>query len=364
MEKNKMSKKEFIPQELPIDLNLTPKIYRQLTLASRKLAELNGFAKIIPNQNILINSLVLQEAKDSSAIENIITTHDELFLAQIDEKQITKNAKEVQNYELALKTGFKLLQTDNLLLNKHILEIQRHLEGNNAGFRIQSGTTLNNPLTGEIKHIPPQNADDIKRLMSNLEKYINDDADELDPLIKLAIIHYQFETIHPFYDGNGRTGRILNILYLAYCKLLDLPILYLSAYIIATKDKYYKLLEEVSKNGNFNDWIEYVLIGIEKTSQATISRIKAIDLAMKEISETLQRQKGTIYSKDFIEILFSYPYTKIQSIEKGLNISRQTASAYLKACEELEILHCVKIGRNKYFINLRLFEILREELMC
>ena len=355
---------EFIPQELPVSLNLTPKIYKLLTAASRKLAELNGFAKIIPNQDILINSLVLQEAKDSNAIENIITTHDELFLAQIDENKITKNAKEVQNYELALKTGFKLLQKDNLLLNKHILEIQRYLERNNAGFRTQSGTTLTNPLTGEIKHIPPQNADDIKRLMSNLEKYINDDTDELDPLIKLAIIHYQFETIHPFYDGNGRTGRILNILYLVYHKLLDLPILYLSAHIIATKDKYYKLLEEVSKTANFNDWIEYVLIGVEKTAHATISRIKAIDLAMQEISQTLQKQKDTIYSKDFVELLFSHPYTKIQSIEEGLKVHRHTASTYLKICQELGILDCIKIGRNKYFINIKLFEILSQELIC
>lgn len=244
------------------------------------------------------------------------------------------------------------------------MEIQRRLERNNAGFRTQSGTTLTNPRTGEIKHIPPQNAEDIKRLMGNLEKYINDNADELDPLIKLAMIHYQFETIHPFYDGNGRSGRILNILYLVYQKLLDLPILYLSAYIIKTKDDYYRLLEEVSKTKNFNEWIEYLLIGVEKTSQATISRINAIDLAMHSTSEILQKQKNTIYSKDFVELLFSYPYTRIESIEKGLKVSRQTASTYLKTCQELRILNCIKIGRNKYFINIKLVEILRQELVC
>ena len=180
----------------------------------------------------MINSLVLQEAKDSGAIENIITTHDELFLAQIDETKIAQSAKEVMNYEITLKKGYSLIKKDNLFLTRHILEIQKRLQRNNTGFRTQSGTMLKNPATGEIKHIPPQHIDDINRLMANLEKYMNDDLDELDPLIRLAVIHYQFETIHPFYDGNGRTGRIINVLYLTHKKLLDLPILYLSAYII------------------------------------------------------------------------------------------------------------------------------------
>lgn len=356
-----MDKKEFIPQELPIKLNLTPEIYNLLSLASRRLGELNGFVKIIPSEDILINSLVLQEAKDSNAIENIITTHDELFLAQIDESKITKNAKEVQNYELALKKGLSLLKKDKLLLNKHILEIQKRLERNNAGFRSQSGTVLTNQA-GEIKHIPPQNPNDIIRLMNNLEKYINSSTNELDPLIKLALIHYQFETIHPFYDGNGRSGRILNILYLVYQGLLDLPILYLSAYIIQTKDKYYSLLEKVSKEKAFNEWIEYILIGIEKTAIATLKRIKDINLAMNEISQVLN-DKSSIYSKDLVEILFSYPYTKIESLEKGLKVHRQTASNYLKICENLNILRCVKMGRIKYFVNIKLFDILRKPLI-
>ena len=171
----------------------------------------------------MINSLVLQEAKDSSAIKNIITTHDELFLAKIDETKIAQSAKEVMNYEIALKKGYSLIKN----LTRHILEIQKRLQLSNAGFRTQSGAMLKNPTTGEMKHIPPQRIDDINRLMVNLEKYINDDLDDLDPLIRLAVIHYQFETIHPFYDGNGRTGRIINVLYLTHKKLLDLPILYI-----------------------------------------------------------------------------------------------------------------------------------------
>lgn len=358
-----MEKREFIPQELPPKLTLPIETYKYLSQASRMLGELNGFAKIIPNQDILINSLILQEAKDSNAIENIITTHDELYLAQVDESKITKNAKEVQNYEHALKLGFKLIKEENLLLNKHLLEIQKRLEKNNAGFRKQGGTMLTNPTTGEIKHIPPQHHDDILRLMGNLEQYINQDLDDFDPLIRLSIIHYQFETIHPFYDGNGRTGRILNILYLVYQKLLDLPILYLSAYIIKYKDDYYRLLADVSKNQEWNKWIVFILKGIEQTSVATIQRIKDIDLAMKEYAQILQERHEAIYTKDFIEQLFYYPYTKIESIAARQNITRQTASKYLNICQDLGMLECLSLGRNKYFINIKLFNILRKELI-
>ena len=355
--------KEFIPAELPVKLELTPSIYKALNLASRKLGELNGFIKTIPNQNILINSLVLQEAKDSSEIENIITTHDELFSAQIDEEKITQNAKEVLRYEIALKKGYSLIKKDKLLLNRHILEIQKQLEQNNAGFRTQSGTMLKNPTTGEIKHIPPQNIENINRLMANLEKYINDDLDDFDPLIRLALIHYQFETIHPFYDGNGRTGRIINVLYLVYKEILDLPILYLSAYIIKNKTEYYKLLQSVSERSAWNDWIEYILKGIEQTAIASVDMIKSIDQAMREFGNLLQEKEPKIYSKDFLELLFSYPYTKIESLEKNLQISRQTASKYLKISQDLGLSKCVKLGRNSYFINISLYEILRKGLI-
>lgn len=358
-----MNKREFIPRELPPNFTPDSEVYSLLSIASRKLGELNGFAKIIPNQEILINSLILQEAKDSAAIENIITTHAELFLAQADEKHLTQNAKEVQDYALALRQGFEGIKREGLLLNRHILEIQRGLEKNNAGFRTQGGTLLKNPKTGEVKHIPPQNPEEIKRLMSNLEKYINEDQDSLDPLIRLAMIHYQFESIHPFYDGNGRSGRILNVLYLTHKKLLDLPILYLSAYIIKYKEDYYRLLAEVSKSGDFKDWVVYMLRGIEQTSVATIQRIGEIHKAMQEYTQTLQEKASRIYSRDLVELLFSYPYTKIESLESKLGIHRQTASNYLKECESLGLLEILKMGRNKYFVNTRLFDILRRELL-
>ncbi|WP_104749755.1 Fic family protein [Helicobacter cynogastricus] len=355
--------KEFIPKELPPNFTPNARIYQLLVKAHAKLGELKGVAKIIPNQNILINSLVLQEAKESSAIENIITTHDELFLAQVEPSKMTKNAKEVQNYAQALKTGFTLIKKEKLLRNKHLLEIHQELEGNDAGFRTQKGTMLKNPLTGQIKYIPPQNKEDILRLMGNLERYINEDLDFLDPLIKLAILHYQFEAIHPFYDGNGRCGRILNVLYLTHQGLLDLPILYLSAYIIKTKDRYYELLAQVSQSGDFSAWVAYILEGVAKSAQATIHRVQKIQQAMRTYQQILQKRASKIYSKDLIEILFSHPYTKIEFLESRLNIHRQTASTYLKECENLKILHSIKKGRDKYFVNVALFRILSQELI-
>lgn len=355
--------KEFIPKELPIKLEITPNIYKALNLASRSLGELNGFIKTIPNQDILINSLVLQEAKDSNEIENIITTHDELFSARINDDKITQNTKEVLSYESALKKGYNLIKSDGLLLNRHILEIQKQLEQNNAGFRTQSGTMLKNASTGVISHIPPQNSADIIRLMTNLEKYINDDLDDLDPLIKLAIIHYQFETIHPFYDGNGRTGRIINVLYLVYKGLLDLPILYLSAYIINNKTQYYKLLQSVSEESTWDEWIEYILKGIRQTSIASVDMIKNIEQAMIKFNNVFMEKEPKIYSKEFMELFFSYPYTKIESVEEKLKISRQTASKYLKISQDLGLSKCIKLGRNSYFINISLYEILKKGLI-
>ena len=188
----------------------TQKVLKKAISANRALANLNGVARIIPNSAILINSLVLQEAKDSSAIENIITTHDELYRANLDIESVTNEAKEVQNYKEALLQGFSLVKENKLLLKKHIVEIQEILEQNDAGVRKQSGTNLKNALTGEVIYTPPQDYETIQELLTNLENYINE-PNEIDPLVNMAIIHHQFESIHPFYDGNGRTGRIINI---------------------------------------------------------------------------------------------------------------------------------------------------------
>jgi Fic family protein len=347
---------------LPLPTTIeTQKVLKKSISANRALARLVGTAKIIPNSAILINSLALQEAKDSSEIENIITTHDELYKAAIDIGDVSREAKEVQNYRAALLKGFDLVVENKLLLTKYIVQIQEELEQNNAGIRKQSGTSLKNTATGEIVFTPPQEYGTILLLLANLEKYINEPND-IDPLVNMAIIHYQFETIHPFYDGNGRTGRILNILYLILKGLLDIPILYLSRYIIEHKSDYYRLLQEVRTKDNWEEWILFILDGVEQTSLESIELINSISQLMEKTQNKLANELPKIYSKDLVEILFVHPYTKIDFLINRLNLHRDTASKYLKELENIGILHSIKIGRSKYFINIELFDMLKKRI--
>ncbi|UCN00923.1 Fic family protein [Sulfurimonas sp. SWIR-19] len=348
--------------KLPLKTNPeTQTTLKKAISASRALAKLNGVAKIIPNSAILINSLVLQEAKDSSAIENIITTHDELFRAGLDISDITNEAKEVQNYRQALLKGYELVKDNHLLLKKYIIEIQKELEQNDAGVRRQSGTVLKNAVTGEVVFTPPQDYETIQELLDNLEHYINEE-NEIDPLINMAIIHYQFESIHPFYDGNGRTGRIINILYLVLKDLLELPILYLSRYITKNKADYYRLLQEIRTKENWEEWILYMLDGIEETSYETIELIENINSLMQQIQIIVKEQLPKLYSKDLIEILFMHPYTKIEFLVNGLKISRQTASKHLKELEKIGVLENIQIKNSKFFVNTQLFALLKKGL--
>ena len=339
----------------------TPTTLKKAISANRALAKLNGVAQIIPNSTILINSLVLQEAKDSSEIENIITTHDELFRAGLDVSDITNEAKEVQNYRQALLKGYELVISNKLLLKKYIIEIQQELEQNDAGVRRQSGTVLKNAATGEVVFTPTQDYETIQELLDNLERYINEE-NEIDPLINMAILHYQFESIHPFYDGNGRTGRIINILYLVLKDLLELPILYLSRYIIENKADYYRLLQEVRTKENWEEWVLYMLDGVEKTSLSTIELIENINLLMQQTQTVVKEQLPKLYSKDLIEILFMHPYTKMEFLVNGLGISRQTASKYLKDLQNIGVLESVQIKNSKFFINTQLFSMLKKGL--
>jgi Fic family protein len=288
--------------ELPLSVDLeTVKLLKSLPAAHAALAELKGISSTIPNQSILINTLGLQEAKDSSAIENIITTHDDLYKSELNLQSFKSlNAKEVQNYISALKRGFELISEKGLLTNKTILKIQEVLENNNAGFRKLPGTSLKNSVTGEVIYTPPQDFDEIMRLMSNLERYINDPSmSDLDPLIKMAIIHFQFESIHPFYDGNGRTGRIINILYLILSNLQSLPILYLSNYIIKHKPDYYKLLQQVRDENNWEDWILFIIKAVEETSRETIDLISKIKELMLDFKHRL-RDDYKFYSQELL----------------------------------------------------------------
>ncbi len=351
--------KETQIQLLPPNIDVeTKSILRQAAQAHRFLAELKGTSKTIPNQSILIYTLPLLEAKDSSAVENIITTHDELYRESLFENLVTNPAaKEVQNYANALRLGYEKIKSGKPLTVNLILEIQSVIVKNEAGIRKLPGTELKNQNTGETVYIPPQSYDDILRLLKNLEIFINDDdLLPIDPLIKMPIIHYQFESIHPFYDGNGRTGRILNILYLVYKQLLDLPILYLSRYIIRNKGEYYWLLQSIRDKGTWEEWIIFMLKGVEETSKETIRMIQSIRELMQDYKIRI-RTRFKFYSQDLLNNLFKHPYTKIEFLAKDLNVSRQTAAKYLDELVKDGFLEKIKLERHNFYINRPLFEL-------
>lgn len=355
-----MNENKWVLGNLPLNINVeTTKVLKSLPSAHAALAELKGIALSIPNQGILLNTLGLQEAKDSSAIENIITTHDDLYKSELNFDNIKSlNTKEVQNYISALKKGFELAKTSGLLTNKTILQIQEELENNNAGFRKLSGTTLKNAISGEIIYTPPQDYEDVIRLMSNLEQFINDKTiSDLDPLVKMAIIHFQFESIHPFYDGNGRTGRIINILYLILEGLQDLPILYLSNYIIRNKSEYYRLLQEIREQNNWEEWLLFLIKGVEETSRETIQLIIQIRDLMREYKHLL-RDNYKFYSQELLNNLFKHPYTKIEFVMNDLNVSRITAANYLNKLSDDGLLKKERLGTGNYYINTPLFNLL------
>ena len=337
---------------------------KQLAKANRALAELKGVALTIPNENILISSLTLQEAKDSSEIENIITTEDDLYKADLSIKDfsVSPATKEVQNYREAIFHGFKLVREHKLLTNNYIIEIQNILKHTDAGFRTTPGTCLKRD-DGVVIYEPPQNPQEIIEYMTNLERYINDSSlSDLDPLIKMAIIHHQFESIHPFTDGNGRTGRIINILYLVINDLLDLPILYLSRFITHNKGEYYRLLQAVrdknTDNANeWKEWIVFILRGIEETARQTTSMVREISVMMSEYKAILRPLFGSAYKHELINNLFFHPYTKIEFVCNDMQVQRKTGAKYLEMIVGTGLLSKVKIGRENFYINNRLYQL-------
>ena len=337
----------------------TPSILKKLASSSRALAELKGIAASIPNQGILINTLALQEAKDSSEIENIVTTHDELFKDDVlPEAFANPAAKEVLRYRQALRVGFERVRTSGLLTTNNIIEIQGELERNNAGFRRLPGTALKDG-GGQTVYTPPQDPGEIIELMGGLERFIN--TPELfaaDPLIKMALVHHQFESIHPFYDGNGRTGRILNVLYLVREGLLDIPVLYLSSHIVRTKADYYRLLQTVREHDCWEAWVLYMLEAVEQTATQAIATIHAIKAALFDYKHRI-RSGYRFYSQDLINNLFTHPYTKIEFVQRDLSVSRLTAAKYLDALTAAGFLRKQKIGRANYYINLALNTVLQ-----
>lgn len=360
-----MNKDYQIPA-LPLDFDFeTKNILRQLSKSNRRLAELKGVALTIPNENILLSSLVLQEALDSSAVENIVTTSDELYRAELDIKGEISNAaaKEVLNYRQAMQVGFEMVRKKKLLTLNVVKQIQKELEHNNAGFRTVSGTKLKTSK-GDVVYTPPQTGEEVAKYMSNLEKYINtQELQDIDPLIKMAIIHHQFESIHPFYDGNGRTGRIISILYLVMNDLLDLPILYLSRYITHNKFEYYRLIQEIRDTApdNFNvweEWIVFMLKGVEETAIETIRLVKSISALMAKYKSILKPLFGKQYKHELINNLFFHPYTKIEFMERDMAVQRKTAAKYLDTIvQETGLLQKQKLGRSNYYINTELIEL-------
>lgn len=339
----------------------TIEVLRASLEANKALAELKGMALTIPNQDMLFTTLSLQEAKASSEIENIITTHDELYQSNYQTEYFTSiNAKEVHNYGQAMRVGFQLITETGLLTANSIIQIQQILEENQAGFRTQVGTQLKNERTGEVIYTPPQNYDEIVCLMSDLERFINDeDYSHLDDLIKMAIIHHQFESIHPFYDGNGRTGRIINVLFLIKQGLLHSPILYLSRYINDHKATYYKLLQQVRETGNWQPWILFILKGVKITAKQTQQLIIDIKQMMVMFKQTIKGHNEKMYSHELINNLFKYPYTKSEFLVKELQVHRNTANKYLNELVELGLLHKQKMGKENFFINHELFNRLQ-----
>jgi len=347
--------------KLPPKVGLeTVEILKQVSFANKELAMLKGFAQAIPNDTILLNSIMLIEAKDSSEIENIITTQDKLFSAiGLKVGTVDPATKEVLNYRSAMWKGYESMKKRDLLTINVILDVQKELELNNAGIRSLPGTVIINQKTGEVLHRPPEGKEVILDLLSNLEQYINEDVDDIDPLIKLAVLHYQFETIHPFYDGNGRTGRILNILYLIMKGLLDSPVLYLSNYIINNKAAYYQGLKDITEKEDWHSWILYILTAIGETAKSTVRTIEGIRKLLDGTIKKVQDELPKVYSKNLIELLFINPYTKISFLVDAGIAERRTASKYLKELEGIGVLNSQKKSNVVYYINHKLVNFLK-----
>ena len=347
----------LLPPKIDIE---TKRILNQAIKSNIELARLRGYCSLLPNSSILLNSIILKEARTSSEIENIITTQDELYSAiASSSKNIDSNTKEVLKYRSAMWTGYNELKGKEFLSINSILNIQSELEMNNAGIRKLPGMSLVNDRTGEIIYTPPDNEKTILNLLSNLEMYINEE-EKTDALIKMALIHYQFESIHPFYDGNGRTGRIINVLYLVQKELIDNPILYLSDYIIKNKSRYYELLQKIRTDDAWEEWILYMLKAVEQTSKYTLKMISEIVNLLNRTVEICKKElpKST-YSKELVELLFIQPYTKIEFLVSAGIAERRTASKYLKQLEEIGILESFKLWKETIYVNRKLYELLK-----
>lgn len=347
----------------PVAVLETVPVLKSLNRASRALADLKGQARAMPNQGILIDTLALQEAKASSEVENIVTTQDELFQAEMfPHDPQSAAAKEVARYRDALRLGHRrLIETGGLIPNATLIDMFRLLKGRDDGFRVTPGTALRNERSGETVFVPPQDAQDIIRLMTELERFVNDDAlSDLDPLIKMALIHHQFESIHPFADGNGRIGRILNVLYLTRTGLLDIPVLYLSRHITRHKADYYRLLQAVRDDAAWEPWITFMLDAVAETAATTVQLVEGIGGQMRDAKHRLRAELPKLYSQDLLNNLFRHPYTRIEYVQNELGITRQTAARYLDTLAENGFVEKHRAGKSNYYINTALVRLLMQ----
>lgn len=357
-----MLKPTYILPKLPPPVQLeTVPVLKALNRASRALADLKGQARTIPNQGILIDTLALQEAKASSEVENIVTTQDELFQADVfpDNPQ-SPAAKEVARYRAAVRLGYsRSLETGGLIPNSTLIDMFRLLKDRDDGFRVTPGTKLANERSGEVVFVPPQDATEIVALMTALERFVNDDeVSDLDPLIKMALIHHQFESIHPFPDGNGRIGRILNVLYLTRTGLLDIPILYLSRHITRHKADYYRLLQAVRDEAAWEEWVIFMLDGVAETAVTTLHLVEGIGWQMRAAKHRMRSELPKIYSQELLNNLFRHPYTRIEFVQNDLGITRQTAARYLDTLADAGFVEKHRAGKHNYYINTGLVRLL------
>lgn len=335
-------------------------ILKKAISANTALAELKGILNTIPNPVILINAIVLQEAKSSSLIENVITTNDKLYQsAAVTSKPTDPNTNEVLNYREAIWQGYQHLQKRAVITTNTFIQIVNTIKGNTAGIRTAPGTTIST-TSGKVIYTPPEGEQIIRDKLKNLEDFIHADQNGLDPLIKMSLIHYQFEAIHPFYDGNGRTGRIINILYLVYKTLLPMPVLYLSKYIIEHKDTYYRLLRNVTEKNDWQPWILYILDGTEQTAKFTVGLVENIRILLKDTVESVKAELPKIYSRELIDIMFEQPYCRVQNLVDAGIASRNTASKYLRALTDIGVLELHRVWKENLYLNVKLWKLLKQ----
>ncbi len=341
----------------------TPAVLRASARAHRHLAELKGRAVSVPNPTILLDTLTLLEARASCEVENIVTTQDWLYRADLfPDSAVDPAAREVARYRTAVMRGFDWLRSENSrLTNDLLIELYQLATSRSDGFRTEPGTVIGNAYTGEIVYVPPQDPTEVAARMTELERFTNDnELSSLDPLVKVAVIHHQFESIHPFTDGNGRVGRILNVLYLVRSGLLESPILCLSGFISRNRADYYRALQGVRDEGDWEGWLLYMLQAVSETARRTLVIVEQIRELMAEYKHAIRSKLPRIYSHELVNNIFRNPYTKIDFVRREVRVSRPTAARYLEALTEEGLLSKRSAGRGNYYVNTRLVDLFSE----